>query len=135
MRKNTVLEVYLALVSAVSLVIFAVSLSIVLSKTMDYFFVSWEEYKVSNRWYLDQPCKGSLPMPMVVTGKVAEPVEVDEECRKQNEKELKLQRQLEFKKTLINSLPVALIFLIIFWFHYKTLRAYVNSSKDIEVEK
>ena len=135
MKKNAILEVYLALVAAASLVVFAISFSVVLSKTMDYFLISWDEYKLSNRWYIEQPCNKDVVYVQGITGKTYAPPVVDEKCKKQNEEELRLKRQMEFKQTLINYLPVSIIFLVIFLIHYKTLKVYMKNHKDIEVEK
>ncbi len=133
MKKNVILEIYLALVAAVSLVVFAISFSIILSRTMGYFLISWEEYKLSNRWYIEQPCDKTITP--IGSGKVYTPPVADEECQRQNEEKLKLKRQLEFKQTLINSLPISVIFLIIFLIHYRALKAYMRNREDIEVEK
>jgi len=133
MKKSIIVQLYLAVVAAVSLIVVAINFSILISRTLDYFFVSWEEYKILHKWEIDTPCE-KVVTPLG-SGNVATPPKVDEECKKQNEENLKLKRQLEFKQTLINSLPVSLIFLIIFLVHYRALKAYMNNCKDIEVEK
>ena len=123
MKKNLILQIYLAAVSVIALIVVAINLSILLSRLLSFYLISWEEYKVQHQREIQAPCEKTI------TPSLTWEIQVSPECQKQNEQKLKIKRQLEVKQALIGNLPPALIFLIIFIVHYWWWKKIVAEQK------
>ncbi|MDA9129045.1 hypothetical protein N9J72_01040 [Candidatus Gracilibacteria bacterium] len=124
-KKETVVEtlfsshwlynMYLALVSIVSVIVICVSLGTLASGTLNYIFITDQEYILSDRAWEIQQC--SEPRYAREQQIEKTPQEILE-CEQKATERLIVARSVDMKETFINSLTWLVIFAILFGFHY-----------------
>ncbi len=116
--KKSLLQLYFALVAAISLFVGAVNLSILFSNVLEYYFISWEEYKKEHFWELRVPCEKVLESKQTTLKNQ----HIDPDCIKKNEEMLYTRRKTQLKKTVITTISFTIVFFLIFFIHYRELR-------------
>ena len=125
-KVNKLYNIYLAIVSFVSIIAVAITLWVVFTSVWKYFLISDEEYLQYRESYKLESCKNPIypteyDKTWVVISNTNIKPSTEEEIKKCEEKvrsEVHLSRAYDLKDMFITSFSWMVVFLVLFFFHY-----------------